>query len=64
VPGVFAAGESTGIGGGPKAKAEGHLAGLAIAAALGHRRRQGSARSKVRKANHFARLIQRIAQPV
>ncbi|MFV1991640.1 MAG: FAD-dependent oxidoreductase, partial [Acidimicrobiales bacterium] len=64
VNGVFAAGESAGIGGGPKAEAEGKVAAQAIAAELGHKGNTTMPRLKSRRAQQFARLIGEAAQPV
>ncbi|MEU9332434.1 FAD-dependent oxidoreductase [Streptomyces sp. NPDC048290] len=59
VPGVWAAGEATGIGGAALALAEGHLAGRSVAARLGHQEpgdspEPGDLRAPVR-ARHRAR---------
>ncbi|MFV1989715.1 MAG: 2Fe-2S iron-sulfur cluster-binding protein [Acidimicrobiales bacterium] len=63
VEGIFAAGESTGIGGGPKAKAEGRVAALTIAAELGHRSNTLLPRVRSRRARQFARLVGTAAKP-
>lgn len=66
VPGLFVAGETTGIGGAPCARAEGHLAGLAIAQEAERTINAATLRSaqrerKVRR--RFAVLLQRLADP-
>lgn len=63
VPGVFVAGETTGIGGAELALAEGELAGLAAARRVGHghdprhRRELDSARARRRHLQGFADLL-------
>jgi thioredoxin reductase/bacterioferritin-associated ferredoxin len=63
VPGVFVAGETTGIGGAKLAQAEGEIAGLAAARLLGHalgdehRRALAAAQSRRRHELGFARLL-------
>lgn len=58
VPGVYVAGELTGVGGAAMAVAEGELAGLTVAAALGGRaapgRRTARLRRTVRRSRAFA----------
>ncbi|UNO41646.1 (2Fe-2S)-binding protein [Streptomyces sp. MST-110588] len=60
VPGVYAAGEPTGIGGAELAAAEGEVAGIAAAAHLGARPdlpRADAARRRVLAGRRFARLL-------
>jgi NADPH-dependent 2,4-dienoyl-CoA reductase/sulfur reductase-like enzyme len=54
VPGIFAAGDGAGIGGGPLAMLEGRIAGTAAAAALGH-----GAVDAERRIQHLARALTR-----
>jgi len=64
VPGLYVAGETAGIGGAPCAKAEGRLAGLAAAAALGRNVAPvefGRARLERARRRAFARLLRRLA---
>lgn len=66
VAGLYVAGETAGIGGEPCARAEGHLAGLAIAASLGRdvgERALEKATLAQRQRRQFAKLLQRLADP-
>ncbi len=57
ISGVAAAGESTGIGGGIKAAAEGIVAARSIAASLGYKTSRGTARASALRAKEFARIV-------
>jgi len=65
-PGIFVAGEPTGIAGAEQARAEGQIAGLSIAGSLG--RQAGSAemvraRRNLRSAVRFSGVMQRMFEP-
>jgi thioredoxin reductase/bacterioferritin-associated ferredoxin len=66
VPGVFVAGETTGIGGADLALAEGEIAGLAAAQQLGHdlgaegQRRMRAAEGRRRHQMRFAHMLDRL----
>jgi NADPH-dependent 2,4-dienoyl-CoA reductase/sulfur reductase-like enzyme len=63
VPGLFAAGELTGVAGAPAAHAEGVLAGLAAAASVSHASPAHAlrhARRAVEYAEHGARMVSRL----
>lgn len=62
VPGVYVAGEPTGVGGAEQAHAEGHLAGVSVVAALTGRRLDAQL-GRLRRANRFARVVQRMFEP-
>lgn len=66
-PGVYVAGEPTGVGGAEQSAAEGQLAGLAIAEDLNRQpvaaRRLGRAERRVRGAARFAGAVQRSFEP-
>jgi bacterioferritin-associated ferredoxin len=69
VPGVFVAGETTGIGGAELARAEGEIAGLAAARSLGHalsaehQRALDSAQAKRRHQLGFAGVLDALFAP-
>jgi thioredoxin reductase len=69
VPGVFVAGETTGIGGAELALAEGEIAGLAAARLLGHppgdaqRRALAAAQARRRHQLGFARVLDTLFAP-
>jgi thioredoxin reductase len=69
VPGLYAAGETTGVAGGPAAATEGALAGIAMARDLGllsdaeAERRATSLRSRHRRQLAFAQLLESLADP-
>ena len=66
VPGLYVAGETAGVGGMPCARAEGTLAGLAIARSLGVMVPSASiaqARKDCVKRREFAKLLHRLAAP-
>lgn len=63
VPGVWAAGETTGVGGAQLALAEGELAGLSIADARAPRRRTAALRAKRGRLRAFAAALQDVHAP-
>lgn len=65
-PGIFVAGEPTGVAGAEQSRAEGHLAGLAIAQDLGFGRAHSaldSARTAVQHTQKFSTVVQRMFAP-
>ncbi|MER5893377.1 NAD(P)/FAD-dependent oxidoreductase [Streptomyces sp. NPDC001876] len=67
VPGVFVAGEPTGVAGADRSCAEGALAGLGIAADLGRPVPPAAfaeAERTIRKATRFSTVVQRVFEPV
>ncbi|MGW1550065.1 FAD-dependent oxidoreductase [Streptomyces sp. NPDC002346] len=67
VPGVFVAGEPTGVAGADRSRAEGALAGLGIAADLGRAVPPAAfaeAERDIRKATRFSTVVQRMFEPV
>jgi thioredoxin reductase len=60
IPGVFVAGETTGIGGVRLAEAEGTVAGLAAARYLGHAAESGDTTRAMGKERRFAQLLPRL----
>lgn len=66
VPGIFVAGEPTGVSGAEQSRAEGAAAGAAIAADLGRPvdgRRAGAIRRDLRRSRRFAAVVQRMFAP-
>lgn len=66
LPGVFAAGEPTGVSGAEQSRAEGAAAAAAIAASLGRpvsARRAGELERDLRRSRRFARVVQRMFAP-
>ncbi|MGW2087899.1 FAD-dependent oxidoreductase [Streptomyces sp. NPDC001880] len=67
VPGVFVAGEPTGVAGADQSRAEGTLAGLGIAAGLGRAVPPAAfteAEHGIRSATRFSTVVQRMFEPV
>jgi NAD(P)H-nitrite reductase large subunit len=68
-PGIYVAGEPTGVAGAEQSRAEGALAGAAIAEELGWAKRAAAgkaiaaARRKVRQAEHFSTVVQQMFEP-
>ncbi len=68
VPGIYVAGEPTGVAGAEQSRAEGHLAGLAVAQELGATARSTvaalpQARRALVKAEQFSTVIQTMFEP-
>jgi hypothetical protein len=68
VPGIYAAGEPTGVAGAEQSYAQGRVAGLAVTADLhgaepALRRELASARGGIRRANRFSAVVQRLFEP-
>lgn len=66
VPGVHVAGEPSGVAGAEQSRAEGELAGLTIAAALGRpvpERALAGARRRIRSSSRFSSVVQRMFAP-